>query len=1047
MKSKKSNVIHLLRSIFLLSLLSLTVLSTGLSAQNSGILQGVVKDAVTGDPLIGATVQIKGQKTGTVTDFDGKFSLQSATKEGSLVISYIGYLTKEVTIKAKSEIVILLNEDKQELDEVQVVAYGTQNKKTLTGAISSVGTKELVKSPNSSITNSLAGQITGVSTVQTSGQPGKEDPQIFIRGAGSLDDARSIPLILVDGVERSFSQMDPNEIESVTVLKDASATAVFGVRGANGVILVTTRRGETGKTKISFSTSTGAQSPVYLVESMNSYDMALAYNEMDRNDNKPERFNAYSLERYKLQDQPLLYPDINWRDYLMKDYSVQTQNNINISGGSERVKFFTSLGYLYQNGLFKDLGDLPYDANYKYNRYNYRSNLDVEITKTTSIKLNIGGVLGDTYQPIEHTDGMWRQLNWSQPFSSPGIIDGHLMDIDKVISGNMQTKNPLIGYWGKGYKQNLSNSLNMDLVLNQELDFITKGLNFKMKGSYNTDYTFNKTRSYSVETWNPYYQSYIKGVSMDNVLDPTFDKSIVYRITGTNGELGYSEPASGKGRDWYFETSFGYDRNFGDHKINALLLYNQSKTYYPSSFPMNPTGYVGLVTRLNYNYKSKYMAEFNAGYNGSENFAPGLRYGFFPSGSLGWVVTNEDFMKNQNIINYLKVRASVGLVGNDVIGGSRYMYLPDTYNVNQGGYNFGYDIATNYNAAIVKALSNPDVTWETALKKNIGVDFSIIGEKLRFSADIFSENRKDILIKRNTIPGVMGFSVLPPVNLGEVQNRGFELEAKWNQKFHDFRYWINANVSFARNKIIYEDEIPPNEPYQAYTGRSTNGILGYISQGFYSNEDFDDPTSGNVKTGLPVPINPVYPGDSKYLDINEDDIIDVKDQKFIGFPTRPEYVAGLNYGIEYKGFELSMNWTGVTNRSVILSDYFRIPGAGNGVRGIFKYQLDERWTPETAATATAPRFSTKSVKNNYESSDLWVRDGSYLRLKTMKIGYNFTKSKLLKQLGISQLSIFCSGYNLLTFDYLKVVDPESSPSTQDTYPINKIYNVGLNVSF
>lgn len=1042
----KNRLLRFLVLIFSISMQSVLVLH---GQQRNTVLSGKVTDAGQ-EVLIGASVQIKGSSTGTITDFNGNFRLESTQNKGVLVVSYLGYTSKEMPFNGSQHLNIILEEATRVLGEVQVVAYGVQEKQTLTGAITSVGNDVLVRSPNASIANTLAGQLTGVSTVQSSGQPGKEDPKIFVRGAGSLTDDLSSPLILVDGVEREFFQMDPNEIESVTVLKDASATAVFGVRGANGVILVTTRRGKQGKAKISYTSSVGMQSPVNLIETLNSYDMAMMFNEIDRNDGTPERFDEYTLERYRLGDEPVMYPDIDWRDYLLKDYTIQTQHNVNISGGTNRVRYFTSVGYLYQNGIMENLGgDLPYDPNFSYNRFNYRTNLDIDVTKSTLLKINIGGIVGDTYSPIEHGDGMWRQLNWAHPFDSPGVIDGHLMGVDKAYIGNMAAKNPLHGYWGKGYYQNTDNKMNLDVAITQKLDFITKGLRFDVKGAYNTNYTFNKRRTYSVETWVPLYADHANGRPLSQVEEPDFDKSIVYRISGTKGELGYNEPNSAKGRNWYLEGAFNYNRKFGAHQVSGLFLYNQSKTYYPSQYAMNPTAYVGLVGRASYNYMQKYMAEFNVGYNGSENFAPGLRYGFFPAGSLGWVVTEEDFMTTQNVFDYLKFRVSMGLVGNDKIGGKRYMYLPDSYNVNQNGYNFGYDVAQNLQSSSESTLSNPYVTWETALKKNLGVDVAFLDNRLRFAVDLFHENRTDILITRNVIPGVMAFTsnLLPPVNMGEVENKGYEVEVKWNEKISDFRYWIEANVSFAKNKIIYMDEIPPSELYQAKTGQSTSAILGYLTDGFYGEADFADIDNNVLIDGLPVPVNPVYPGDVKYVDVNGDDLITEADMKFIGYPTRPEYVMGLNYGIAYKGFDISMNWTAVTNRSVPIESFFRIPGAPTGVRAIFSYMKDERWTPETAETAKAPRFSRKSVTHNYMDSELWIRDGSYLRLKNARVGYTFSKSSFLKQFGISQLSVYATGYNLLTFDNLKIVDPESSPSPRDTYPIMKIYNVGLNVTF
>ncbi len=1027
-------------------------------AQNR-MIEGQVLDS-NGEPVIGASVLVSGSPTvGAISDIDGNFSLSvDSGDDVALEISCIGFETRDVIYKGEKSLRIILNEAYDELDEVMVVAYGTQKKETLTGAISAVQTDELLASPNASVANSLAGKITGLSSVQSSGQPGAEDPTIYVRGVGSLTEAGASPLILVDGVERSFFQMDPNEIESVTVLKDASATAVFGVRGANGVVLVTTRRGQEGKTTISVNSSVGLSMPTRQIEMADSYTYATMYNELLRNDGKDPVFDDYSLERFRLGDEPMIYPDIDWRDYIMKDAAVQTQHNINISGGTERVRYFVSAGYLYQDGLVKTFGDK--DAGYDYNRFNYRANLDIDVTRTTTLKLSVGGIMGN--KKASDTNNMiWQDINNAQPFSSPGIIDGKLYT-EPTRYADIKLVNPLERYYGKGYTRDMNNTMNIDLHLVQKLDFITKGMSIEAKGAYNSGYYLRKIRQGSVEKYIPHYRSEIDG-STSAIGDPDFDDTIVYEISGTNSKPSYKEE-TGRSRDWYFEASLRYDRKFGNHNVGGLVLYNQNKKYYPSQLGYIPTAYVGLVGRVTYDYKSKYLAEFNIGYNGSENFAPDKRFGTFPAFSAGWVISEENFMKRQNVVSFLKLRASVGLVGNDNMSNNRFLYLPDSYEVdksedynssslpdgNKWGYNFGYQDKTALKGAVESRLGNPDVTWETALKQNYGMDISFFKGRLKFTADVFFEDRKDILIARNTIPDMTALTskLLPVVNMGRVKNSGYELDLRWNESLKNgFSYYIDVNMSYANNKIIFQDEVEPNEPYLWRTGKQVGAVFGYVAEGFYTADDFVDGKGGTLKEGYPVPQVPVYPGDVKYRDLNGDMVIDTDDQQQIGYPKRPNYVFGLNLGFEYKGFGLSMNWTGAAESSFIFADQYCKP-FNNEARGLMQFQVDGRWTPYTEDTAKYPRLSSNSAANNYMQSTLWVQNGSYLKLKNMTISYNFKENKVFRKLGISQLGVKLTGYNLLTFDYVHIVDPESSPTwSNDTYPITKQFNLGVNITF
>ena len=1041
-RNTKRRLFFILISIFFCSISS---------AIGQVIVRGKVLDP-SNEPVIGAAIQIKGTTNGTVTDFDGLFQLSvSDIKKDVLVISFLGYETQEFVLNGRRNVTVYMEESSNLLEEVTVVAYGVQKKETLTGAIASVGTDDLLKSPNASVANSLAGKIPGLSSVQTSGQPGAEDPKLFVRGIGSLTEGGATPLILVDGVERSFFQMDPNEIEDITVLKDASATAVFGVRGANGVILVTTRRGEEGKAKISVNSSVGIQMPTRILEMADSYTYAMMLNEEERNDGRADIFDAYSLERFRLGDEPILYPSIKWREYMTNKAAVQTQHNVNISGGTQNAKYFVSVGYLYQDGLFKDFGQK--NLGYSYNRYNYRANLDLNLSRLTTLKIGIGGVVGDKMEPAD--DAIWGRINWAQPFSSAGIIDGKVVLTPNRYQ-NLMYSEPLSRYYGCGYSKSISNTMNLDIHLVQKLDFLTKGLSVEVKGAYNTNYTFNKKREGEIEKYTAYYQSEIENPEMSKD-DPNYNKNIVYMISDQNTKLEYDESVS-RGRNWYFEASVRYNRKFGNHNVGALLLYNQDKKYYPSVLSYIPTAYVGLVGRVTYDYKSKYLAEFNVGYNGSENFAPDKRFGTFPAFSLGYILTEENFMKNQNILDFFKIRASVGLVGNDNMGNNRYLYLPDSYQVDMNennsdwggpmwGYNFGLNNSTLLKGAVETRIGNPDVTWETALKQNYGLDINVLDNRLKFKLDLFREDRKDILISRSTIPVLSALTseLLPVVNMGKVMNKGYEVELSWADRVNEnFDYYVNANVSYSKNKVIFKDEVEPNEPYLRETGQQVGFVLGYVAEGFYSEDDFVD---GELREGLSIPQIAVKPGDVKYKDLNLDGYIDPDDQMNIGYSSNPNYTFGLNFGASYKGFYFSMNWAGTAERSLLLDNCFRSPWNGES-RALMMYHVENRWTPETASTATQPRFSFDHRSYNYSKSSLWVIDGSYIKLKNLNVGYNFTGRPLLKKIGISQLGIKFTAYNLLTFDKFKIMDPESNPNKDnDTYPVIKIFNLGLNLTF
>ena len=1013
----------------------LCICSTAATFAQTATVSGVVKDD-TGEPVIGAGVLVKGTTLGTITDIDGHFSFRADDLNGVLVVSFVGMETQEIPMKGKGIFDIVLKSSNTLLEEVQVVAYGAQKKVTLTGSISSVNTDELLKVPTASIGNMLSGVLSGVSSIQSSGQPGGDDPDVFIRGISTLNTMNAKPLYLVDGVERSFFQIDPNEVENITILKDASSTAVFGVRGANGVIIVTTKRGKEGKAKINASFSYGIQTPTRMPEFVNSYDYATFLNEAYTNDGKDPKFTPEAVEAFRTHSNPIIYPDTDWMELLFKSSAPQTQGNVNISGGTERVRYFISMGMLDQKGFFKN-HDTRYDANFNFNRYNYRANLDIDFTKTTLVAINMGGRVEKRNFPRSGDDinQLFRRIYWATPFSGPGIVDG------KWIKGNSQylpvgLSDGLGNIYGRGYGSKTTNVVNLDLALTQKLDFVTKGLQFKIKVAYNSGYDHTKERATSIESYQPWYRKDVTWMEHPAGSDPN---EVVYIQDGEAGLISYAE-SFGKSRDWYAEASFDWKRDFGLHHLSALALYNQSKTYYPDSdYPGIPRGYVGLVGRVTYDYDNKYLIEGNVGYNGSENFAPGNRYGFFPAVSGGWVLTQEEFLKDNPVVNFLKIRASYGIVGNDRYHPygtgfmDRFLYLPNSYFIGSG-YQFG--TGTSWSpGAYEKSFGNSGLSWEKSAKQNYGIDFSLFNQKLSGSIDYFYEKRTDILAKASTDPIIHAMS-LPVLNLGIVSNKGVELNLKWNHKINSFRYWTNLNVSYAKNKIVYQDEVPSEYTYTLKTGHPVGQPFGLKVRGFYY-EGMEDVADHSYV---------LKEGDVVYEDLNHDGKIDYNDKTAIGYPSYPLLNAGLTLGFEYKGFDFSMLWVGATKTSRVLEETFRKPLGETYDRSLMSHQFTDRWTPETAATAKLPRATIDGVKNNYRDSELWVKDASYLRLKNIEIGYNF-RLPFMPKIGMEKMRVFMTGYNLLTFDKLKISDPESMSSGVPQYPVMRVINFGLNVSF
>lgn len=1021
------------------------ILCAALPASAQRTISGNVKDT-DGYEVIGAGVFQEGTNNGTVTDLDGNFVL-TVPDGAEITVSSIGYKTVTFTVDSRTEYTVVLESDSEALEGVEIVAYGVQQRVSVTGSLSSVKSEDIVRTPVSSVGNVLAGQLSGVTTVQYSGEPGSDAATIFVRGKGTWSD--SSPLIQVDGVERSMSDINPEDIESITVLKDASATAVFGVRGANGVILVTTKRGAQGKATVNVNTSFSILTPTALVEQAGSYDYAMFYNQMRLNDGSPEVFSPEVIEKFRTNSDPIRFPSTRWTDYMMKDMTTQQNHSVNISGGTDRVRYFVSAGFMNQGGLFEEFGS-PYHFGYQYQRFNYRANLDLDVTNTTKISFNVAGVVSDADKPRtgQGSTGMLRNIYYATPFSSPGLVDGKLVttttDYSDGVTLPFTGTNGLEYYSIGGFISTTINKLQMDLALEQELDFITKGLLFKVKGSYNTQYSSVMTGTADRATYQP-------------VIQP--DGSLLYRKSGENTPISYDDSMS-KARDWYFEASLNYNRTFGDHSVTGLVLYNQSKEYYPSSYSDIPRGYVGLVGRATYDYKKRYLLEFNIGYNGSENFHPDRRFGVFPAGSVGWVVSDEPFFEPiKSVVSFFKLRASWGLVGNDKIGGSRFMYLADPYIVNNGSlatrsgwaYNFGVDNSTNHLGSYENARNNPNVSWEKAFKQNYGVDANFLGERLQASFDYYLEHRTDILLRNLTAPGIIGFDV-PYANLGAVDSWGWEASLKWADRTgQNFNYWVNVNVSHNQNKVLEKYEQPYSNDYQYEKGNRIGARYMYQFFEFYNE---DTPRRYEETFGQPFPqqLVELKDGDAVFVDLDGNGIIDGNDKtRQLGYTDDPEYVLGLNAGFNWKNFEFNMQWTGAWGVTRMLGESFRMPFRSRTdytTGGLLQYIVDNSWDPDNPSQdAEYPRATwTNGQVNNYQDCALYEKDASYLRLKTLMIAYNFD-FPFFERLGISRAQLAFSGYNLLTFTPYIWGDPETTASTDPTYPLQRTYTLSLKLNF
>ncbi len=996
-------------------------------------ISGVVLDEK-GETIIGASIIEKGAKTGTVSDVNGRFSVEISNPT-TLSISYIGFKAVDIEVGDNQNIVAVLTENMKSLDEVVVVGFGFQKKESVVGAISSVKAADIIQTPVANISNALNGRLPGLIAMQRQGEPGRDDAEIYIRGKSTLEGAAATPLVLVDGVERSFTELDANEIETISILKDASATAVYGVRGANGVILVTTKRGIEGPAKIQFSSQMGFQNPTRSPKFRDAQLTAELYQEGYYNDNKNADGSGklfYSnnqlatIARVVLgtatADEKLLYPNNNWFSDLTQSNAPQQQYNLNVSGGNKAIKYFISGGYLSQGSYFKDLtseyyvGQKNYDSNFKFDRYNFRSNVDVNVTKDFTATLNLAGRVEKINSPNVSTQALYSYLygisSLLSPIAYPGIGFAELPNMD----------NPAALLTQNGFQNQTKSNIESSIILKYNLDFITKGLKARANISFDSQF------SYSAVYWEG-YDTYKRDWSNTD--------QAVYQQAKKGSALSFTSNTYWNTNKQYEEFGLDYNRTFGKHNVTGLVLYNQQEYRNGAN---TPYVYQGLVGRTTYSYDKKYLGEVNIGYNGSENFAPGKRFGFFPAVSLGWVVSEEKFLKKLDFISFLKVRGSYGEVGNDklYIGGAEQRFLYYNDYAQSGYYRFG----TNYllwNGIMEGRIGNNDVTWERAKKSNIGVEANFFNSKLGLVMDVFNEDRTDILISQsNTVPKTGG-AQLPAANKGITNNHGFEIELTHRNKIGEFNYFVKGNYTFARNKIISIDEPTSIASWQRQEGKPIGQPIIYECIGLF--QSAADIASSPSQAALGVPTI----GDRKYRDYNGDGIINTLDRFASGYSNIPEISYGFSFGGNIKGFDFSVLLQGVDHVSLTFWK-----GQNNNEVG--------RWNPfltaEQNANATYPTLHSNagsggSINNGVTSFGPLgnVYDGGYLKLKNVEIGYSLPKS-LIKSIGISSARVYTNGVNLaILMDHLKYLDPEAGSGDGTFYPQMRVINCGFNITF
>ncbi len=1008
-------------SVILACLLGISAFAQG--AKDETVVKGIITDKSNNEPLIGAIVWVKDTPFNAITGIDGDYELTFTGHYGYVTVSLMGYKDVDVQVHPGTQTInVALDPDGEMLEEAVAVGYGTQKKVSIVGAISTIE-PDALKVPVSKLSNALSGRLSGVVAVQRSGEPG-EGSSFWIRGMSTFG-ANSTPLVLVDGIERSLDLVDVEDIKEFSILKDASATAVYGVRGANGVVLVTTRSGEEGKPKITIKHESGLVSPTKTPEMANGLQYMEMYNSV--------ALNTYSAEAIKKTadgSDPYLYPNVDWVNEVFKKYSYNTRTSVNVSGGTNTVKYFVSGGFYNEDGLFKTDPTLRYNTGIYYRKFNFRANVDIQLFKHTSMSVKLATAFEQKNQ-----SGNTSQTIWNAALVTPSVV----YPVKYVTSegefyagpGGEQGNNAVALLTQSGYAQGFSNNAQSVFGLDHDFSWLTDGLKGSAKLSFDANNYHWQNRTRTPEHW--------KAIGRDS---DTGELILTNLLSGSQ-TLNFGYGSQGW-RALYIEASLNYARSFGKHGVTGLLLYQQSEKNYVGSSATDsqaalPYRHQGLAFRATYNYDSKYFLEFNAGYNGSENFSPGHRFGFFPSVAAGWLVSDEPWWQPiKNAVSLLKFKGSYGLVGNDQIGGGRRFIYLETINQNGGSYMFGTSPSNNGGIRMGE-WANDEVGWETSKKLDLGFEAEFFNA-LKLNFDYFYELRSGIFLERQSIPYYVGITEKPWSNMGKMRNSGIDASMTYSQQIGEVHLSALANFTFTRNVILERDEAPAAEPYLSQTGHPNYQKFGYVSDGLFQSWEEIESSPDQSYFGT------VQPGDIKYKDLNGDGVINAYDQKAIGYCDYPEIVYGFGLNAQWKGFDASVFFQGIdhVNFSINTTLVRGFTTDKQTESNVFADVYGNYWT-EDNRNAKYPRLTSGPNVNNSQSSDYWMVDGSYIRLKNVEFGYTLPK-QLTQKAKISSLRVFVSGTNLLTFSQFKLWDPDLQEGA-NRYPNNKNFNIGLNVSF
>ena len=1037
------------------NLVLLTILS-GYNFVHSQLrnISGQVLDSFQ-SPVVGASIIEESDKTnGTVSDFDGNFSIKLNNNNSNLIISYLGFKDQTISTIGIDNITIVLEEDFENLDEITVVAYGKQKKSSVIAAVTSISPKEL-RVPTSNLTTSIAGRIAGVIAYQRSGEPGRDNSEFFIRGVSTFGYARS-PLILIDGIEttsRDLARLQPDDISSFSIMKDATATALYGARGANGVILVTTKEGIEGEVKINVRYESSYSEPTKSLKIADPITYMRLHNEALTTRNVLGG-RIYSLEKILISQDPnrnlMAYPTVNWFDELLEDYTLNSRFNFNLSGGGKVARYYLAATINTDNGNLKIDPRNNFNNNIKFNRISLRSNINVNLTKTTQVALKFNGNFDDYTGPLDGGELVYQKAMKANPVLYPKEFEP-----DQKFQN---TTHPLYGNYGqfgdylnpyadlmRGYKDESYNNFLATVEIKQNLDFVTGGLNLRFLGNTSRYSFYNLERKY-----NPFYYS----------LGNYDFQSDTYSLVALNPNQGteyleYSEGNKIITNSTYFESAIDYNKTINEkHEISGMLIGIMRELKYANAGNLQsslPFRNLGVSGRFTYAFDEKYFSEFNFGYNGSERFAKNERFGFFPSFGLGWYTSKENFMKSfSGLLSKLKFKATYGLVGNDQIGSSddRFFYISQV-NLNNGamGAPFGQEFGNYINGVSINRYANSQITWEKAEMLNLGVEIGLIN-RIEIQADYFTETRTNILMDRAQIPSTMGLQAPTRANVGKASSNGFEVTLDYSQDFsNDLFIGARANFSFADSKYeLYEelDYTSAGLPWRSRIGLNLSQPFGYIAERLFIDEA--DLANSPLQT-----FGEYMAGDIKYKDINGDGIIDINDEVPIGYPTTPKIIYGFGMSSSYKNFDLSFFFQGSAQSSFFIDAYNSSPfidtyGGAIGNNALLTAWANDYWSEnDRNLYASWPRLSDQVIDNNNRNSTWWLRDGTFLRLKSLEIGYTFNNS-FLNKVKLKNARIYLTGTNLLTISRFKIWDVEMGGNGLG-YPIQQTTNIGINLNF